>query len=220
MLTELAATLDPLLPPLEAAPLPLVVVVVAGLALLFFGRRLFWLFVGLAGAVITLWLTSRVLHLETGVASLLAALVAGLVGALLAVLVQKAAVALMGFLGGAWAVLGLFELLQPGLLGPGRLLDFGRLPGEPWVVQAVAAVVGGILGALAAAWLFEIALVILTSLAGALLLVEASGLEGLPALGAGAGLAVAGILAQTASRRRRRREGSPRRRRRCREAEK
>lgn len=193
--------LETLLPTAAAGPVPLLLLVGVAAALLFFGRRLFWLLVGVTGAVATLWLTTRVLELETGVASILAALAAGLVGALLAVLLQKAAVALVGFLGGAWAVLLLFGLFEP-----------SHLPGEPWVIQAVAAVVGGVLGALAAAWLFEAALVVLTSLGGALLLVETLGLDHLAALVTGIALALVGVVTQTRGRRSRRERRHHRRR--------
>lgn len=172
-------------PQLLAHPASPVVLGVAGLLLLLFGRRLFWFFVGVTGAVAALWVAVEVLGFDRGLPSLVAAGVAGVAGAFLAVLVQRAAVGLVGFAAGVWGGLALLEVLS----GAAEALpsDLARL---------VAVLLCGVLGALLAARLFEAVLVVLSSLAGALLLVAALGLAGGEALLVAAVLLVLGLLAQ------------------------
>lgn len=173
-----------------------------GAVLLLFGRKLFWLFVALVGAVTALWLATEVLGLETGAPSVIAAAAAGLVGGLLAVLVQKAAVAVVGFLAGVWGALLALEAATASLAT--SWLD-------PPPLQLALALAGGALAAVLAVQLFEAALVVLSALAGSSLLVSGLGLAGTVALIAFFALALIGVLAQTrgrkrSKRRRRRRE--------------
>lgn len=171
-----------------------VVLLVTGGVLLLFGRRLFWLFVGLVGAVAALVIATEWVGLEAGTPSLLAAVAAGLVGALLAVLVQKAAVAVVGFLAGVWGVLVLLQMASPSA----SLFD-------PPSLQTLLALGGGVVGAVVAAQVFDAALVVLSALTGSLLLVTGSGLVGTFALISFFALALLGVLAQTRGRRERRR---------------
>jgi len=128
--------------------------IVAGAALLLAGRRLFWLFVGLVGFLTVFrWLAPHGIHANF---RLLAALAAGVLGVLLAIFIQKVAVALAGFFAGGWAIAQLLGLH----LQPARGID---------LVLFVAA---GVLAAILAVQLFDVALVILSSLAGASLLVD------------------------------------------------
>jgi len=186
---------------IEALPLPsewvtrpemAVVLLVTGGVLLLFGRRLFWLFVGLVGAVAALVIATEWVGLEAGTPSLLAAVAAGLVGALLAILVQKAAVAVVGFLAGVW---GALVLLQMTASSATSLFDLPAL-------QTVLALVAGVVGAVVAAQVFDAALVVLSALTGSLLLVAGLGFVGSVALASFFALAVFGVLAQTRGRRR------------------
>ena len=141
---------------------PLAVLFVGGL-LLVAGRRLFWLAVGVAGFVVGFYLAARFLGGEAGWLVLLVGLVCGLVGALLAVLVQRVAIAVAGFLigGGAAAALA---------------VDLFHLPeAAQWMVFIAA----GIVCAFLAALLFDGALIVLSALLGASMV---SGLLPLPAL--------------------------------------
>lgn len=191
----------------------------AGAVLLLFGRRLFWLFVAVVGAVAALWLSTEVLGLEAGAPSVLAAIAAGLVGGLLAVLLQKAAVALVGFLAGAWGILALLQVVTITLsFWTTAGSDLGATLDSPlW--QGVLALVGGLLGAILMAQLFEAALVVLTATAGSLLLVQGLGLAGKLALAVFAALAVIGVLTQTRTPRERREPARGRRGRRRRRQE-
>ena len=168
-----------------ASPPP-IAALLAGAALLLFGRRLFWLFVGVVGFVVAWRLAGAYLG-EAGIGWVLAVLV-GLAGAAAAVLVQRLAVGLAGFAAGAIGFVWLAELL-------------GWPMGLPTLVGAV---VGGALGAALVGWLFGLGLVALSSLVGAALVVEGLGLEE-PRGPAFVILAVVGALVQLGSRRRRRR---------------
>jgi len=173
--------------PLEGTLTPALALVV-GVVLLIAGRRLFWLAVGAAGFVLALVLALRYLDLEPPWLLLGLALLAGLVGAVLAVLLQRLAVAIAGFLIGGWAGLGLWVNLGGGE-GFGAFLAF---------------LVAGVLCALLAGALFEVALVVLSALIGAILVTGAAGVEGPTALLLVLVLTAAGALVQSALGRRRR----------------
>ena len=106
---------------------------------------------------------------------------AGLVGAVLAIVVQKLAVGLAGLLlGGATAL---------------SLLDLAGVGPEPW--RWLAVIVGAIIGLGLALALLEPALIILSALAGAILITQAINLSPLVTLVLFVVLLVAGIIIQT-----------------------
>ena len=74
---------------------PLIFLVV-GLLLLLAGRRLFWLFVAVAGFVAGVEAVPYVLPLQTELFTLVVGLAFGLLGALLAFFLQKLAIAIAG----------------------------------------------------------------------------------------------------------------------------
>ena len=127
-----------------------------GLISLFAGRQLYWVFVGAAGFLLAFNLAQRFFGVESEVLLLILGLVAGVAGALLAVLVQRFAVALAGFIAG------------------GFLLFYGaQLLGlESDVLTTILFIAGGILGAILTSILFDPALIILSSLLGASLLAQ------------------------------------------------
>ncbi len=128
-----------------------------GAVLLVAGRRVFWLFVAGVGFVIGLSLAPRLLpHQPEGII-LGAALILGLLAAVIAQFVQKAAIGVVGFLSGGWLMLGLLAAL----MGPGSSL------------QWPAFIVGGIIGAVLLSALFEWGLVLLSALIGANLVTDA-----------------------------------------------
>ncbi len=164
---------------------------VVGLAVLFFGRRLFWLFVGAVGFAAGLSVGTAMLAGQPEWIILLGAVGVGIVGAWLATVVEMVAISVGGFLGGGYVV---YSLL--------RLFDIG----QDWLLR-LAALLGGVVGLLLALRSFDGAMVILSSIIGATLLV------GLTRLGPGATgalflvLCAAGIVVQLLS-------GGPERRRR------
>jgi hypothetical protein len=154
-------------------------VLLAGVALLLAGRRLFWLFVGLVG-FFTVYQWFEPYSGTVGTGRWIFAVAAGLLGILLAIFLQRFAVALAGFFVGGWAVVQ--------FLG----LNVSQLR----TVDLVICLVAGILAAILAIKVFEVALVFLSSLAGASLIVDAlhpgSGLAKLLLVG----LLVVGIAVQ------------------------
>lgn len=174
--------------PLEGTLTPALALVV-GVVLLIAGRRVFWLALGVAGFVFALVLALRWLDPEPAWLAIGLALLAGVVGAVLALFLQRVAVALAGFLVGGWAGFTLW-LVVGGGAGLGALVAF---------------LVAGVLAALVAGALFDLALVVLSALIGAVLVAGAAGVEG-PLRGAVIlVLAAVGALIQTAWGRRRRR---------------
>jgi hypothetical protein len=134
-----------------------IVLIILGVLLLFAGRKLFWLFVGAVGFVVGMYLASRFISGNSELLVLVIALVAGLIGAGLAVAMQNLAIGLAGFLAGAYSVITLLSLTN---------LHLGSLE---WLLV----VVGGILGAVLVSVLFEWALIILSAFTGASMLVQA-----------------------------------------------
>jgi hypothetical protein len=133
--------------------------ILAGLALLTLGRRLFWLFVGLVGFAAGIVLATQFVQ-GPDWEVLVIALAAGLVGVLFALVLQQAAVALAGFLAGGYVVMSVLN-------------GFGWDPaGSRWVGYWAFIIVGGIAGAALVLALFEWALIILSSLTGAILIVQ------------------------------------------------
>lgn len=165
----------------------------SGVILLLAGRRVFWLVVGVIGFFFGFDLASRVLGLDAEGLGLVIGVFAGILGVVFALFLQKFAVGLAGFLIGGYLTLTLLQA-DPGSLSG---TDLG------------AFVVGGLLCAFLAVWLFEIALILLSSVAGAVLITQ--GLD----LGAGSEilafvlLAVVGIAVQAGLGPRRRRRRRP-----------
>ena len=123
----------------------------AGAVLLILGRKLFWLFVGILGFLFGMTLAPQILPNQSQTVILVLALIIGVIGSVLAVLVQKVMIGLAGFMAGGYLVYALLPMLG---LSLGSFL---------WV----AIVVGGILGALLASSMFDWALVLLSSGVGA-----------------------------------------------------
>jgi hypothetical protein len=127
---------------------------IAGSALLTLGRKLFWLFVAGVGFFAAIELASRYLHGQPEWMTVLLALGAGLIGALLAIFFQSMAIWLAGFIGGGFFAASLLALLG---------VDKGALS---WIVFLIGGIAGGVL----VATFFDWALIILSSLGGASLI--------------------------------------------------
>ncbi len=135
-----------------------------GVVLLVLGRRLFWLFVGIVGFLTVYQLSLDSLHVASPGLRLVLSCLAGLFGVILAIFVQKVAVGIAGFLVGVW--------LAGGFLGLDVSHGANALSARPAV--AVVVLLAGILAAVLAVRLFGIALVALSSLAGAGLIADAA----------------------------------------------
>jgi hypothetical protein len=130
---------------------------VAGALLLIAGRRLFWLFVGLVGFFAGLRFVPTLFSGQPEWMQWLVAALFGLAGMFLAIVMQRFAVALAGFLVGGFLAADLF----------------GAHIFEPGLAEVLIFVVGGIVVAAFSLWLFEGALIVLSSLVGAGLIVDA-----------------------------------------------
>jgi len=130
--------------------------ILEGVALLTLGRKLFWLFVALIGFEIGAFVAARVFTSQPDWVVLVVAVGVGIIGALLAILLQQLAVAAVGFFAGGYLGIALLELSN---------LDSGAL-------TLLAFIGGGIIGTLVIVALFDWALIGLSSLAGALTLTQ------------------------------------------------
>jgi hypothetical protein len=133
--------------------------VLVGFALLFFGRKVFWLFVAGAGFVAGMSLAASTFNGPEWL-SITIGLVIGLIAALLAVFVQHFAIGLAGFLAGGYIAMQILPMLN---------LEGG------WI-SWTAFIIGGIIGVILVGVFLDWALIILSSLAGSSLLIEAIGL--------------------------------------------
>ena len=125
--------------------------VIIGVAILLFGRKLFWLFVAALGFAVGIEIATYFMHDPPVWMTLVIALGLGILGAVLAIMLQKLAIAVAGFVAGgrlASAFLAAF------------FVDYAQYRGITFVV-------GGILGALLLLALFDWVLILLSSVEGA-----------------------------------------------------
>jgi hypothetical protein len=150
----------------------------AGALLLTLGRRLFWLFVAIAGFYVGVEVVRVVLAAQPSWVMWTVGVGAGLLGALLAMFFQRVGFAVGGFYAGGYAALVIAERFAPGAVG------------------GTVFFIGGLAGALFAAWLMDWAIIVMSCMVGAALVVASLRLEGLASLGLYAGLVAIGIVTQ------------------------
>jgi hypothetical protein len=126
-----------------------------GSALLVAGRKLFWLFVAVLGFIVGLQVTQQFFH-GPELLSIIVGVIVGIIFALLAIFLETIAIGIAGFLAGGFVFGTLANML--GVSG-GAVY---------WVVY----IVGGVLGVALVMLLFDWALIALTSLVGASLIVQ------------------------------------------------
>jgi hypothetical protein len=122
-----------------------------GVVILFFGRRLFWLCVAAVGFAAGVEIAPHFVHEPSTLLALTFALVLGFIGGLVAIFLQKIAIAIVGFLAGgklATAIAAAFFVQHAGYFG-------------------VTFLIGGIVGALLLLSVFDWALIVLSSVVGA-----------------------------------------------------
>lgn len=125
--------------------------IIAGVILLLFGRKLFWLFLGIAGFLIGMKIAPMFFGDEPQWIQLVIALGMGCLGAIVAILAQRLAFALGGFFAGMYLALGVGHFFA--------LADTNTL--------LFIALGGGITGAIIAALIMDTAITILACLVGA-----------------------------------------------------
>src|SRR6266516_2551111 len=151
-----------------------------GAVILFFGRKLFWLCVAEIVFAAGVELAPHLVHEPSALLSLTIALLLGIIGALLAVFLQKIAIGVLGFLAGGKLA---------GAIAAAFFVHYAQH-------STIIFVVGGIIGAILLLALFDWALIVVSSLIGAHLI---QSVVVLPATGSTIvflGLAVVGIIVQ------------------------
>lgn len=150
-----------------------------GAALLLAGRKLFWLFIGIVGFITGVQLASRFWDGPEWTAIVIG-IVVGLLFALLAVFIEALAIGIAGFLVGGFVLTTFTNSLgfTDGLLF--------------WLFFAI----GGMIGLLLVMFLFDWALIVLSSLAGASLVVQALFAQGGPGGLVFIGLFLLGLIIQ------------------------
>lgn len=133
-----------------------VISLILGVALLVAGRKLFWLFVGAAGFVTGMQLATQFWQ-GPELLAIVIGLVVGVIFALLAIFLQSVAIGIAGFLAGGYIL-----TVLAGMIG----LNQGAFS---WIVY----IIGGIIGVLLVIYLFDWAIITLSSLAGASLITQA-----------------------------------------------
>ena len=124
-------------------------IIILGLIVLIFGRKIFWLSVSIVGFFVGMEFSRMLLAGQPTWVLFLVGLGAGLLGALLALLFQRVAFALAGFFAGAYLALLVAHPL--GIGGTSVLLP----------------IVCGVIGAIVAALLMDWAIIVLSCLVGA-----------------------------------------------------
>ena len=154
---------------------------------MFFGRKLFWLCVAAVGFAAGLQIAPLLVNEASSVLALVIAVVFGILGALLAVFIQKIAIAVLGFLAGgklATAIAAAFFVQHA-------------------QYSTIIFVIGGIVGAILLLAVFGWALIVVSSFIGAYLIQSAIVLPPTGLTLVFIGLAILGIFVQTVSFRRR-----------------
>lgn len=172
------------LPPMHSSVA--IVGVLIGIVILFFGRKLFWLCVAAVGFAVGVEIAPQLVNEPSSVLALLVALAFGVLGALLALFLQKIAIAVLGFLAGgklASAIAAAF------------FVQYAQY-------STIIFVAGGIIGAILLLAVFDWALIVVSSFIGAYLIQSAILLPPTGSTLVFVGLAIVGIVVQAASYRR------------------
>jgi hypothetical protein len=127
-----------------------------GAMLMIQGRKLYWLFVGGIGFFTTLTLLDPAYSGMSLQAARIIAVIVALIGALMAIFLQRLAIFVGGFLGGGYLLIIAFELFGAQLGG----LNFFFF------------LIGGIVGALIVSSAFDGALIFFSSVLGAAMVVQ------------------------------------------------
>ncbi len=154
------------------------IIIISGLLILLFGRRLFWFFVAILGFLAGATMGELIFAGQQPWIIFFIALCAGMIGVLLAMFAQRIAFALAGFYAGYYLAFILAQL-------------YGAY--SPSIVLCIA---GGIIGTLLAVMFMDWAIIIFSCLVGAGAVVGTLGLEQMPAFILFVALVTAGLMTQ------------------------
>jgi len=119
-----------------------------GAVILLFGRKLFWLCVAAVGFAAGVEIAPHLVHEPSSLLALTVALVLGLIGALLALFLQKIAIAVLGFLAGGKLA---------GAIAAAFFVHYAQY-------STFIFVIGGLIGAVLLLVLFDWALIVVSAL--------------------------------------------------------
>jgi hypothetical protein len=160
-------------------PIPILSALMGAIILLF-GRKLFWLCVAAVGFAAGVEVAPHLVHQPSAILALSIALMLGFIGALLALFLQKVAIAIAGFLAGGKLALAIAAAF------------FVQLAPH----SGITFLVGGIIGALLLLVLFDWALIVLSSIVGAYLIQSAITLPSSGSVALFVVLAAIGVVVQ------------------------
>ena len=163
-------------------PIPILSVLI-GAVILFFGRKIFWLCVAAVGFAAGIQVAPHLMHEPTPILQLSIAIVFGFIGALLALFLQKIAIAIAGFLAGGKLAMALVAAF---------FVEGARYPGVTFIV-------GGIIGAILLLSLFDWTLIVLSAVVGAYLICHTIVLPQTGATILFVALAAIGVVVQVAA---------------------
>ena len=127
-----------------------------GTVMLFLGRKLFWLFVGCIGFAAAYTYTERIIGQQPDHVIVIISVLAGVLGAVCAHFIQRLAIGIAGFMAGSYITMNLLTIL--GFSTSQFAWIFG--------------ICGGFIGVLLLAFVFDWALIILSSLTGTSMILE------------------------------------------------
>lgn len=130
--------------------------ILIGLVLILAGRKLFWLFVACVGFISGFHYSQYIWAIHSPVLVLVLSIAVGALGAVIAIFFQKAAIVVAGFAAGGYIAMMLI----------------GQFTGLPAQIAWLPYVVGGIIGAAILYAVFDWALILLSTLTGAALVVQ------------------------------------------------
>ncbi len=134
----------------------IIINVLVGMAALILGRKLFWLFVGVIGFLAGMNVASQFFSGLPQWQILVIALIAGVIGALLAVFFQRLAIVVAGFAGGGYLILHVLNISG----------------WQPTPISWLPFLIGGLVGAVLLYFLFDWTLIFLSSVIGASLITQ------------------------------------------------
>lgn len=133
-----------------------IVYIILGILLLMLGKKLFWLFSGAIAFIFGIEFIPLILRGQSQHMILIIALVLSIIAIVLSFVVQKIGLGVAGFMAGGYVMMSIVNELRI------------NIPWMPWVLFAA----GGIIGVVFTLVLFEWALIFLSAMSGAFLIVQ------------------------------------------------
>jgi len=174
---------------------PSYVYIALGIILLLAGRKLYWLTIGVLGFLAGMFFAMRFIPAHPAWMTYVIGAGSGILGAIAAVVIQRIAIAALGFLAGGFLLANVFE-------------EFHWMQHDAFLFPFL---VGGVIGALILFYVFEWALIVSSSIGGGFLVARELHVSPPNQIIAIAGLAVIGVLIQASMRKKKSGKGPAKR---------